>query len=306
MESNIPPEVLSQNAVASYLFRLLQDNEANLHLSESQVFQDFPIYKELDGDIVSADFLVVSKNHGIIVFALTDEDDEGFKSQYTIKEKHLEQLVSSIYARLLRNQALRKTKTQLSINLSYAYFGPSLSYSSEKENISFDTESEILSSESEVLNFVERCRDDTLSDATYKEMISTIDGSKGLLKAKIREVEDFKVPSKGAQVAKLEREISLFDKQQRLGYIIPTIGPQRIRGLAGSGKTVILAMKAAQTHLKHPNANIVFTFSTKSLLEHVKRLITRFYRQFDDRDPNWEKIKVMHAWGGRSITGLYY
>jgi superfamily I DNA and RNA helicase len=285
---------------------LLQNNEAELRLSESQVFLDFPIYKELDGGIVSADFLVVSKNHGIMVFALSDENDEGFKSDYVEKETRLEQLVSSIYARLLRNKSLRKTKTQLGINLAYAYCGPSLSYSSAKGNITFDVESEILSSDSEVLRFVDSCRDETLSDEVYKEMIATIDGSKGLLKAMTRRIEGLKPLSKGAQVAKLEREISLFDKQQRLGYILPSVGPQRIRGLAGSGKTVILAMKAAQTHLRHPDADMVFTFSTKSLYEHVKRLITRFYRQFDDRDPNWEKVRVMHAWGGRGMTGVYY
>ena len=119
----------------------------------------------------------------------------------------------------MRNQSLRKTKTQLRINLAYAYYGPSLSYSSEKDNIPFDVESEILANDSEVQRFVDNCRDETLSDEVYKEMIATIDGSKGLLKATTRRIEEFKPLSKGAQVAKLEREISLFDKQQRLGYI---------------------------------------------------------------------------------------
>jgi len=40
-------------------------------------------------------------------------------------------------------------------------------------------------------------------------------------------------------------------KQQEIGIQIPP-GPQQIRGIAGSGKTVLLAMKAARMHQKHP------------------------------------------------------
>jgi superfamily I DNA and RNA helicase len=83
-------------------------------------------------------------------------------------------------------------------------------------------------------------------------------------------------------------------------------GFQRIRGLAGSGKTVVLAMKAALTHLRDQDSTIVYTFYTKSLYQHIQRLITRFYRQFDDKDPDWSKIKIMHGWGGYSGEGVYF
>ena len=83
-------------------------------------------------------------------------------------------------------------------------------------------------------------------------------------------------------------------------------------GLSGSvdwpdqEKTVVLAMKAALTHLRHPKASIAFTFHTKSLYQHVRRLITRFYRQYNDQDPDWDRLHVLHAWGGRSTPGIYY
>lgn len=44
---------------------------------------------------------------------------------------------------------------------------------------------------------------------------------------------------------------------------------------------------------------------TKSLYTYIKRLITRFYRQHEDSDPDWEKIHILHAWGGNSIRGVY-
>ena len=58
-------------------------------------------------------------------------------------------------------------------------------------------------------------------------------------------------------------------------------------------------------HLKHPDAIIVFTFYTKSLYQHIKRLITRFYRQYDDKDPNWDNLLIMHAWGNDTQNGVY-
>jgi superfamily I DNA and RNA helicase len=82
-------------------------------------------------------------------------------------------------------------------------------------------------------------------------------------------------------------------------------GPQRIRGLAGSGKTVILAMKAALAHLDDPNAQILVTYYTRSLRDHLRRLITRFYRHFGEGDPNWKKIHVLHRWGGQNSPGVY-
>lgn len=112
--------------------------------------------------------------------------------------------------------------------------------------------------------------------------------------------------ARAAQVNALEAEIRSFDQDQKHGYMEVLSGPQRIRGLAGSGKTVVLAMKAAITHLQNPDATIAYTFYTRSLCQHVRRLITRFYRQYDDRDPNWDKLQVIHAWGGRSKAGLYY
>src|SRR5207244_4454545 len=96
------------------------------------------------------------------------------------------------------------------------------------------------------------------------------------------------------------------DQRQKHGSMIELDGLQRIRGLAGSGKTVVLAMKAALTHLRDPEARILYTFSTKSLYQHIQRLVTRFYRQYDDRDPDWTRLKIMHAWGGRNTPGVYY
>ena len=98
----------------------------------------------------------------------------------------------------------------------------------------------------------------------------------------------------------------LDDQQQEIGMLVPP-GPQQIRGIAGSGKTVLLAMKVARTHQKYPEMDIAFTFHSKSLYDQLTRLVERFHRRFANDDPNWEKLHIAHAWGGsQSGEGMYY
>lgn len=109
----------------------------------------------------------------------------------------------------------------------------------------------------------------------------------------------------GTTISALEREIALFDDDQLRVAIQMAPGPQRIRGLAGTGKTVVLAMKAAHAHARYPNERILFTFHTQSLYNQSRNLITRFYRTFRDVDPNWELLHVRHSWGSRARPGVY-
>ena len=63
--------------------------------------------------------------------------------------------------------------------------------------------------------------------------------------------------------------------RKRAAFEIPD-GPQRIRGLAGSGKTVVLALKAAYLHSQHPSWHIAVTFYTRALAQQYKEMITNF------------------------------
>ena len=58
--------------------------------------------------------------------------------------------------------------------------------------------------------------------------------------------------SEGYILSTLEKQIATFDYKQKLAALTIVDGPQRIRGMAGSGKTVVLAMKAAQLHINNP------------------------------------------------------
>lgn len=81
---------------------------------------------------------------------------------------------------------------------------------------------------------------------------------------------------------------------------------QRIRGLAGSGKTILMLKKIARTHYMYPELNLAFIFYTKSLKEDVIKKFKRFYKDYDRfNEPNMEKVKIYHAWGGKGNKGFY-
>jgi len=110
----------------------------------------------------------------------------------------------------------------------------------------------------------------------------------------------------GEVVRELEKHIALFDIDQESAAKKIAPGIQRIRGLAGTGKTVLLAMRAAEIHRRYPDKKILFTFNTQSLYNQARKLITNFYRFRASDDPNWEMLHIRHAWGGRNRPGVYY
>lgn len=75
--------------------------------------------------------------------------------------------------------------------------------------------------------------------------------------------------------------------------------------MAGSGKTVVLALKAAYLHSQHPDWNIAVTFYTRSLSQQYKDMITNFSYEFMGDIPNWDKLQILHAWGTTSEPGIY-
>ncbi|WP_207587420.1 NERD domain-containing protein [Halomontanus rarus] len=95
------------------------------------------------------------------------------------------------------------------------------------------------------------------------------------------------------------------ERQEAIGIQIPD-GPQQIRGIAGSGKTALLARKAAAMHAKHPDWKIAVTFNTRSLYQTIRGSVSRFYADFGGGEPDWERLDVLHGWGGRDEHGMYY
>ena len=97
-------------------------------------------------------------------------------------------------------------------------------------------------------------------------------------------------------------------QQARIGLQIPP-GPQRIRGIAGSGKTLLLAQKAARMHVQHPEWDIALVFFTRSLHQLLPDLVRQWLVYWSGEDTDYDfcngKLKILHAWGCKERPGLY-
>jgi superfamily I DNA and RNA helicase len=102
------------------------------------------------------------------------------------------------------------------------------------------------------------------------------------------------------------RLVSLDDQQQEISSKYPD-GAQRIRGLAGSGKTVTFGQRAATIHKEHPDWKIAFIFFTRSLYNQIihERISTYYQKLSNGQKPNWNNLNVLHAWGAKDRDGFY-
>ncbi|NQV50210.1 MAG: ATP-binding domain-containing protein [Candidatus Marinimicrobia bacterium] len=142
----------------------------------------------------------------------------------------------------------------------------------------------------------------------YEILLSVIQAISTIRKGrKKREIK--KPDSRGAKLKRLEDSIANLDSLQSRAVIETVQGVQRIRGLAGSGKTIILALKAAYLHSQHPEWKIAVTFHTRSLKAQFKQLINTFVIEQTKEEPDWENLHIIHAWGapgGGERAGIYY
>lgn len=146
---------------------------------------------------------------------------------------------------------------------------------------------------------------DPISPANWRLCQSVVQAAVPLSRQKQSKLQ--KPPTTLAEALEvLDNQIALLDMEQQLAATQIPPGPQRIRGLAGTGKTVLLALKAANIHRQFPDAKILFTFNTQSLYNQAQQLISRFYRHFSGVEPDFvEKLHIRHAWGGKKKAGVY-
>src|SRR5206468_3119927 len=101
--------------------------------------------------------------------------------------------------------------------------------------------------------------------------------------------------SRGARLQHLEDSIATLDMLQSKAVIETVDGVQRIRGLAGSGKTIVLALKAAYLHAQHHEWRIAVTFNTRSLKGQFRRLINNFFLEQTGEEPDWNNLRIVNA-----------
>lgn len=281
----------------------LEENQADLGLSDGVVYYDFPAYVDYEASVFRPDILVLSSAHGFVAIRVFDpglfqRSGEGLPEI----DAALGDFATNLHSRLIRSRDLRKGRTGSIVDIHPVIF---LSHGPLSASNVGDLEATQCGSLEALAAFLNGNGGCGLSASIVSEVRSVVEGAKALSRSSRRPVEDPKRQPLAAALARLEGEITNFDEKQRHIALVDVGGPARIRGLAGSGKTVILAMKVAHIHLVDPESFILITFYTKSLRATIKTLITRFYRLYSDSDPDWKRIHIRHGWGGSSIPGVY-
>lgn len=276
-------------AVKELINALKNDNVSGV------IYIGYPILASADAP-VSIDALLISDSIGVVVFHIPphpiniENPDEILDIQDT-----QDALYYAVENNLGRHSKLRKRRN-LAVEVNVVTYLP------HAPNFHCDRDEIFIAWKDSLGNILSNCKK---TDPKYIpdlnaaiQRVTTIKPSKKRIKVKKRD-------SKGAALQKIEKEIANLDKWQKQAAIETPDGPQRIRGLAGSGKTVVIALKAAYLHSQHPDWTIAVTFHTRSLYQQFKDLIRRFTYEHSNDEPDWTKIKILHSWGSRYQPGLY-
>lgn len=248
----------------------------------------YPLYSiEYTSDQLICDLAIVS-NYGFFVINIIDTEILNYG-------KIQDELYNKIESKLKRCSFLVKRR-QLSFSINVC------SYSLiEMEKID---DYPIFISIEDINKYI----NDTLEniDNQKVDMISSgLQEAQGLNKKNYH--ENARDGSKALLIDEMNDIIEKHDCNQMNAIMEDPIGIQRIRGMAGSGKTVVLARKAVELHTVHPEWTIVVTYYTRTLKNQLYNLIDKFYMTRNDgRHPDFNKLKIMHAWGSSSSDGLYY
>lgn len=306
METNYASPNVANDPRAQTLLHHLNSVERAQGIVDGVLYYEYPLFNDPDGTLYRTRIMLASRSHGVQLFGVSDLTDRTctpLEAAGSIQE--LEQLFSIIFGKLLKTPLLRSSPRELLVPVATFLYVPDVTRADRLPEDPGDTQ--LLGSLSTLDQWLTEHRlREPLTDRQWEELRAVLEGTKGLIRPRERSIPPGVSSGRAHLLRELESEIATFDADQRHAALALVTGPQRIRGLAGSGKTVVLAMKAAHLHLADPNAEILLTFYTKSLYDFIRLLITRFYRHYNDRDPDWSRLHVRHAWGGRALDGVYF
>lgn len=260
-------------------------------LSEGTLYIGYPIFAFGEGKLRIA-VLYSSREFGLTVF---DFDHYGQPIEKVEREitKHQEYIFSALVAKMFERPEMRSGRS-LALHPQIV----SLHYETSRM---FD-DGTLVSTFDDVIERLTPA--ENLSDELYQHLNAFIQRSSALRPPKNREHVK-STNSIGYILQKIEKEIVNLDHSQNKAAIESCEKPQRIRGLAGSGKTIVLALKAALTHIANPSWRILITFHSRSLFQQFEILVKRFTYEYQKEEPNWDKVTIMHAWGNRESNGVY-
>ena len=155
-----------------------------------------------------------------------------------------------------------------------------------------------------IVSIMDDCNEDIMTKEDVDFLVAVIQKAYNLSKFDDRTID--KEDSIGAIIKKRNNQVSVLDEEQFETIYKTQFGHTRIRGLAGSGKTILLAKKMAYLHYRNPELKMVYVFYTISLKQFIEKLFISFYKEFDHyHEPDMSKILILHSWGNRHADGFY-
>ncbi|MBY5161460.1 DEAD/DEAH box helicase [Salsipaludibacter albus] len=288
MTLNVVQGSTEKPVAAELLVEALADSDV-----VGQLFTGYPIIGSAAGK-TTIDATLVSPDMGVVVFDLVEGPD------LTGTAERQDDAANKLVSRLITNPGLVDRRS-LKIPVSTLSFAPA----TQGRDVAGDYP---VAQKDTVLGILEGMRGERLNDELYRTALSAIQSISTIRSARQRrQVRD--ESSRGAILKRLEDSIATLDNQQSAAVIESVDDVQRIRGLAGSGKTIVLALKAAYLHAQHPDWRIAVTFNTRSLKNYFKRLITNFSLEQVNEEPDWENLRILNAWGaagGPEREGIYH
>lgn len=255
----------------------------------------FPVFNGVDGS-VSADAIFLSPRHGPVLIDLVEGADPG---DYQARQDEIARLLQG---RLLSHKELVRRRNLL-VEPQTVTFGPALPASMT----GVDDDGYLIANSSGLAAAIDALDQADISAQQYQRLVSAIQNISTIRRAR-RARQTGAENSRADKLQQLEQQIATLDPRQSAAVLETIDGTQRIRGLAGSGKTIVLALKAAYLHAQHPDWTIAVTYHTRSLQDQFRTLITGFVIEQTGEAPDWTRLRVVNAWGGHAEQppGLYF
>jgi superfamily I DNA and RNA helicase len=268
--------------------------ELRAFIDSGTVYLGYPVLSSAD-ERVDIDALLITQTHGLVAFLLRGHvpaTDEEWQS--TIAEQ--DRLFANLESHLGRHESLRAGR-----RLAFVPHTVTVFPNAPMANAAAVGEGAYIAME-EVRHWVQGL--DGIDERLEHNLQAALQRVTTIKPPK-RRASVTQTDSRGAALKEIEKEIANLDRWQKQAAIETPEGPQRIRGLAGSGKTVVLALKAAYLHARHPEWQIALTYYSRALFQQIDDLVTRFTFEHSNDRPDPAHLQIVHSWGSASDPGVY-
>jgi len=263
---------------------------------EGTLFLAFPI-DEVMGTSSAIDALLVSPITGLVAIDLFPD---AILDQSSVMKRQ-DDLYVGLQSRFTKHESLRKDRRTLAFEINILTFAP---FVNDKPAAPLDG---VVYEKNELIALIDQWRQAGPIDELITKQIISVVQAVDKLRASRKPRPTAAEANRATVLSYIEGQIANLDRFQNRAIVETTDSPQRIRGLAGCGKTIVIASKAAYLHATNRDLDIVVTFYTRALYGHLRNLILRFYAAYTNSfdEPDWSKLRLMHAWGSASSPGVY-